>query len=354
MSPNSRQPGKAAWAARGFTLIEILVAMVILVLILTLLLNMVSQTTSVWRSTMGHIQQFQRAREAFQILTTRLSRATLNTYWDYKRDASGTPTQYIRQSELRFINGPCATLVGNVLGGASTTAASCPGQAVFFQAPGGISLSATDTLPGALSTWGYFVAYGNDTSYRPPVLAGLPTRYRFRLFELMEPSDQLTIYNYTSGLDSSNNAKNPSYTGTQWFQTAVGLGSARMRILAENVVALIVLPKLSADEDSTAAALAPNYSYDSTSTSAIATTDPKNQLPPLVQVILVVVEENSHVAWGPTPPNLGMATLFKDPTQQTSDLNTLESNLRNLGLKPHHFSLTVSLPASKWSTNQTQ
>ena len=290
MLPNSRQ-GRKALEAVGFTLVEILVAMVVLVLIMALLLSMLNQTTSMWRSTMGNVQEFQRAREAFEILTTRLSRATLNTYWGY--NTASTPETYYRESELRFLCGPCSTLVGT---GASS-APTYPGQAVFFQAPGGVPVSGTvSDLPGSLSTWGYYVAYGNDTNYRPSVLSGLPTRYRFRLFEMMEPSDQLTIYKYTSGV------QNLSYTATTWFTPDLSLGATRMRVLAENVVALIVLPKLSAGDDASGVQLAPFYAYDSTATSVATPSpvvtpaasagmlDPKNQLPPIVQVIMVVVE----------------------------------------------------------------
>jgi uncharacterized protein (TIGR02599 family) len=325
----------------------------VLALMVGMLMSMLTQTSFLWRSTMGHVQQFQRAREAFQILTTRLSDATLNTYWDYARDANGNPTQYIRQSELRFLCGQGATLVG-------PTALT---HAVFFQAPGGVTLSGSvNTLPGALSTWGYYVAYGSDANYRPPVLNGNPgppangiaPRYRYRLFEMMEPSDQLSIYNYTSGTNGSGASKNSTYTGTQWYQNALALGPARTRILAENVVAMILLPKLPEADDPTGTALAPSYSYDSTVGTSQAQTDPKNQLPPLVQVTLVVVEENSHVNWTATPPNVGLAGLFQSAAQETQDLNTLETNLRGIGLNPHHFSLTVSLPAAKWSTNQTQ
>ena len=48
-----------------------------------------------------------------------------------------------------------------------------------------------------------------------------------------------------------------------------------------------------------------------------------------------------------------MTTLFQNAANQLADLNTLEANLRGIGLHPHHYSLSVSLLASKWSTNQT-
>src|SRR5207249_4696774 len=98
-------------------------------------------------------------------------------------------------------------------------------------------------------------------------------RYRFRLMELMEPSDTLTLYTYTSGLTGTT-PKNSTYTGSEWFKTPLGLPAATRpaRALAENIVALVILPKLSlADQAAgvppyTDASLAPAYLYDSTGT----------------------------------------------------------------------------------------
>jgi uncharacterized protein (TIGR02599 family) len=361
---------------QSFTVIELLVATVILLLIVTLLLSMVNQTASIWTSTLGKSQQYERSRAAFEIITSRLSRATLNTYWDYSRDANGNPTEYIRQSELRFLSGQTLSLVAPVTVATSTTTSTAPnsnpGHAIFFQAPGGVSLANVDgTLPGSLNTWGYYVQYGSDQNFRPPFLNGIiPVHYRYRLFEVMEPSDQLTIYNYTSGTNTSGpnvgKPKNLTYTGEDWFQNAIKQGNVETRILADNVIALVILPKVSPDQDPTGTNLAPLYSYDSTLATnagvspAVAAAgaglyDPKNQLPPLVQVIMVVVEENSHVTWGSTAPNLGIQSqnLFQNAGNAQADVNTLETNLRTLGLHPHHFSLTVPLVASKWSTSQT-
>jgi uncharacterized protein (TIGR02599 family) len=343
MFPGDRQKTHAH-PRGGFSLLEALVACSILLLILTMLVTMVNQTTTLWSSTTGSVQDFQRSRQAFDILTNRVSQATLNTYWDYRNNASGVPIQYIRQSDLRFRCGPAATLVG--AGDASIN----PGQALFFQAPGGVCVSGSNnTLPGSLNTWGYFVEYGSDQAYRPDFLSGkIPERYRYRLFEMMEPSDQLTIYNYTSG--------NPAYTGTDWFVTPLAKPANR-RIIADNVVAMTLLPKLPPSEDPTDTELSSDYTYDTTGTSSIAAANPKNQLPPLVEIVIVVVDEHSaaRLSWTATPPNFGLDKLFSNASRQQrlEDLNTLEKSLRDSKLVPHRFTVTVPLRASKWSTLQT-
>ena len=124
----------ARWrsAPSAFTLVELLVSMTIVLLLLVVLVGMVNLTSSLWRGTNGHIEQFRQARAGFDSLTRRLSQSTLNTYLDYV-DANGrprtsvastadtvaafVPDHYARQSELRFISGP---------GLAGTTASAPP------------------------------------------------------------------------------------------------------------------------------------------------------------------------------------------------------------------------------------
>jgi len=340
----------AVQVANAFTLIEILVACTIMALLLVLLLSIVNQVTAMWANTTGSVQQFQRAREAFDIMTGRLSQATLNTFWDYRRAANGDPLDYVRQSELRFRSGEAAALVNG-------NGATYPSQAIFFQAPGGLSANGTVRLPGALSTWGYFIEYGSDKDYRPSFLNGkVPERYRFRLVEMMEPSDDLSIYQYTSGTNTLG-AKNLNYTGNEWYKLPFGVSSTK-RVLAENVVALVVLPKLPPGDDATGARLAPKYSYDTTETKGDADINPKNQLPPLIEVTIVAVDERgvARLHWESSTPNLGISTIFKDAekSQRLEDLNDLEDNLRDLGLTPRRFSVTVPLRGAKWSTQQTE
>lgn len=330
----------------GFSLVELLVATVLLLTILGMLVTMVNMTTYLWNSTTGGVKDFQRARQAFDILTGRLSQATLNTYWGYRYDDKGNPLEYVRLSELRFLSDQAASLTN-----ASVTVN--PGQGVFFQAPGGVCTSGTVGLPGTLNTWGYFIEYGSDSDYLPGFFAdentGIKERFRFRLVEIMEPKDKLSIYGHTSGVG------NLDYTGRDWIADVLAEPKWK-RIIAENVVALVLLPKLSPTETG-GQLLAPKYSYDSSSaTAGDALVNSKNQLPPLVEVSMLVVDEHSVArhSWTSTPPDLGLGSLFSDALKQKEDLDTLEAKLRAEGLQPQRFTITVPIRGAKWSTNQSK
>jgi uncharacterized protein (TIGR02599 family) len=340
------------WFVLGFTLVETLVSVFLLLLLLVIVASIVDSTSRSWRSGSARISQFRNSREAFDSITGQLSQATLNTYLDY--DNPNAPTRYVRQSELRFISGPASLLLP---GGNQLT------HAIFFQLPGGLSDQVN--LKNLLNTWGYFIEYGDDANIRPTVLQNLsppvPLRTRFRLMELMQPSQSLTIYNYTSGAYG--------YTGKDWYQPSV-LGSTTTRpvhVLAENVIALVFLPRFSEGEVSSggtyqagtvfpAYALAPNYLYDTTSELADPQLDPKNQLPPVLQVTLVAISEQSAIRMSSSDSaNLQneLAGLFQDASKYQNDLNqTLEPYLIQRGIDYRIFSANVSIRGAKWSTEQ--
>ena len=255
----------------GFTLVEVLVAGGIVVIIMGVLLAMTDQTQRLVKSTSSKVEQFQEARVAFESVTRRLSQATLNTFWDYQYDSAGLPTGYQRTAELRFHSGAMKDL--NPSGGPNGNLQ--PGHGVFFQAPLGMvddstNLNAMDHL---MNTWGYFLEIGSDSATFPAFLQNIVTpRKRYRLMELMEPSEKLSVYRYQNDI---NNQK--------WFKdslTKTGTnGSRPVRVLAENIVALVIMPRLSlADEKhinvdkganaTTAVPLppssTPSYTFDST------------------------------------------------------------------------------------------
>ncbi|MGB8356460.1 MAG: Verru_Chthon cassette protein C [Chthoniobacteraceae bacterium] len=371
----------------AFTLVETLVSLAIIALLLVILLSMTNQITALWTYTSGRGEQFRESREAFETITRRLSLATLNTYWDYA-DSSGnartsansstfTPVTYARQSELRFISGP----MGGSTSISGTTAppagASWPSQGVFFQAPRGVSEPGVSTLSGLysmLNTWGYFVEFGPDSSSRPgiPGLGDetrIPYKYRFRLCEMIQPANQLSIYQYTSGPSGS-----PTYTGIDWFSASLGGTSRPVHVLAENVIALVLLPKLASGDETaggyTDSSLAPNYLYDSTGTNmgaaqlADKNLNPKNQLPPIIQVTMVAVDEASYGRFqsGTTmPANLGLATLFQTAGSTTDntvpgyakDLQTLQNTLLANKINYRVFTSSIKIKGAKWSEDQT-
>jgi uncharacterized protein (TIGR02599 family) len=342
---------------KGFTLVELLISMVILTLLLMVLVSMTSATQRTWISTTGKIEQFRDAREAFDSITRKLSQATLNTYWDYHYPTgSTTPDGYVRQSELRFISGDTKTLTG---------ATNTPTHAIFFQAPlGFVNDTSYSDMENLLNTWGYFIEFADDSLARPDFINKMAhppgLHSRFRLMELMEPANSLTLYNAEVSAGG-----NSHYTATDWFTTPFKGSSPYtaatrpVRVLAENIVALVLLPKLTPEEDPTGILLCPKFSYDSTETndhndSAVnAGINWKNQLPPVIQVTMVAVDESSFNRFqsGSVQPAFAEG-LFADPAKYAIDLQTLQDNLRSHKINYRVFTTNVSIKSAKWSREQ--
>lgn len=326
----------------GFTLAEIMVATTILVIVMSILLQAISSMQKVTSVSTGTLVSFQEARFAYGEITRKLSKATLNTYWDY--DSTTTPTKYQRASELHFF---CGATGGYALFNSDP---SYPTHCLFFEAPLGKAQSSSYRgLDDLLNACGFYVQFGGDSNM-PSFLSSLvPQRWRFRLLEWQPPSEKLNIYAFTSG--------NPAYDLTGWIDLAA---SGSSRVLADNVVALIVLPKLSRQEDPSGAQLSANYAYDSR---APAATNPgRNQLPPLVQVVMVAIDEPSAAKLakrnGSAMPPLIPGSLFKNSAQLQADLAALESILsaapgnaagNTMPLNYIVMNSDVSIHASKWS-----
>ena len=124
-----RMPRTRRYSA-AFTLVEVLVAATILVVMVGFMIVVMDQTTRIWSGSSAKVEQFREARSAFERVSTRLSQATLNTYWAYDDDKK--PTRYLRQSELRFIAGSAPGLLGST--GPGNTSARVA-HTVFFNAP---------------------------------------------------------------------------------------------------------------------------------------------------------------------------------------------------------------------------
>ena len=336
-NPSSRRISREGFA--GFTILELLVAMAILSIIVVVLVGVTGKMGSLWRSSGSKVEQFRESRRAFESITRRISTSTLAPYLDYEYpggNTTSTPTRYVRKSDLRFFSAP--------VGVAGITAVPTKSHAIFFQAPLGFVDDRTNYggLEHLLNTWGYFVDYTSVTN--PSDSAQM--KYRFRLIEMREPSENLSVYRLTRG--------NNSYAGKEWFTIPAGVAANR-RVLADNVIALILRPMLSTADDSTGSLLAPNYLYDSTASSATASINPKNQIPPLIEVIMVVLDEQSagRVCIDSTAPDLGVSgTRFQSVSNLTTDLAALEAALVARNLKYQIFRTTLSLPGARWSTQQ--
>jgi uncharacterized protein (TIGR02599 family) len=355
----------------AFTLVELMVATTILIFICMILLSMTQMISKTWTSTTGKVEQFREAREAFESITRRLSQATLNTYWDYERDGSNNPTRYIRQSELRFVSGP-NIFTSNPF---PSTQFNIRNHAIFFQAPLGYATNRSyEILSNMLNTWGYYIRLADDSSFWPSFINSA-ARTRFRLMEMSEPSDSLTLYKFTSGKDAAGDSRNSGrsgtngYIGKDWYTVPLA-NAAYSRVLAKNIIALVFLPKFAAGERrSTGAlfaddALAPRYTYDTT-TNIVASPEinPKNQLPPVIQVTMVAIDENSAARMSITTRNLlrsRLANLFQtvgsvtDPTLPgyARDLKALQDWLVARNINYRTFTTSVSLKSAKWSREQ--
>ena len=355
--------------ASAFTLVEVLVSSVILAAILGFMVTVSDQTSRIMRSTTGKVEQFRDARTGFERITTRLSQATLNTYWDY--DSATAPTRYERRSELRFVSGDARTLLGD--NGSRHRLGHC----VFFNAP--LGLVETDTYRGlgnVLNTVGYFIEFGDDSLLRPDFITKdiVPLKWRWRLMEFAQPTEEFSVYRYTSG----NSGK--TYTATTWFKDAVNATDPTKqiaRVMVENVVALIITPRLPKAEEapsqggnSDTSPLAPDYRYDSTSPGPKGpggkpdnALNWKNQLPPIVQVTMVAIDEKSadRLALDDSKWDLpGVSAKFTSTANFTSDLsldsanvNSLEKKLIALKAQYRIFTTKVPIRGAKWSREQT-
>ena len=400
-------PPLAAVRQRAFTIVELLAATAVFIGLMLLLVTATNQTSELWRRSSSKIEQFQQARRGFESMTRRISQATLNTYWDYhyptnaagKPDRSKVPDGYMRQSELRFRSGRSEQLlagIGNLIR---------PTHAVFFQAPLGfvdddVALRTSKPeqshkpLNNLLNTWGYFLEINDDTELVPVFLRKtIPPRTRFRLMELMELSETVKIDDPTSEpVDPANpdkplypkdpNWDNPKYLG--WFTEPVKRRTP-VRVLAENVIALVILPRLTPQDEAARAKLTPAktellsplYDYDSKRLSnsaagivnpALKASDPelnpKNQLPPVVTVAMVAIDETSAqrlAAISGADPTLGLdlKDLFRDgkkmdndpqtPAPGDGDLAKLEAQLIAKRLNYRIFVSNIAIRGAKWS-----
>lgn len=331
---------------RGFSLLELLVATVVLSLILVVLFSILDTTTTLWARGSSRIQSFQEARAAYEAVTRKLSQATLNIYWAYDTNSAGDPAGYRRKSELQFVSGPSDKLLSSP--GTSRT------HSVFFVSHLGYTTNAAySTLQSTLNAGGYYIAFeSDDDANRPAFISGsVGSRSRFRLKEVWQPTESLSLYS---------NAPTAALPGA-WYSTN------QSATLAENIIALVIRPRLPEREDPTGSALVtkPGFVYNSaasnnytavSSTGASITGNTLHQLPPLVQVTMVAIDEKSaaRFANGQTPPDYGVTNwsqLFADPdpVQLAKDLQSLEAGLISNGITYQIFDSLVPIEGAKWS-----
>lgn len=212
---------------KGFTLVELLVAMSILAILLLLLTTLLDSVQKTYNYAENSISQFREARVAFDIITKNLGQASLNNYWDYHYE-NNRVTNYKRQSDLHF-----KTLRARELNGVDGQAF---GEAIFFQAPLGFS-SKFRNLNNLFNARGYYVVYGDDSDFVPKLIrSGREPRLRYRLMEYRPPAEENQVY--IDGDDERTKGAEPRYD--KWYQHDLREFS---HPLAENIIALVFLPE---------------------------------------------------------------------------------------------------------------
>jgi uncharacterized protein (TIGR02599 family) len=299
----------------GFTLVEVLVSSAVL----AMLLGMLAWATTFSLSTVGRaeakIDQFAAARAGFDRLTATLSQATLNTYWDYDKPAE--PTKYVRKSDLHFL----------------LEAGPRGGHAVYFQAP--LARGVQEGTAGLLNAVGYSVDFSENV-WRPRPRVTQP-RWRYRLMQGIQPSENLSVFN------------DPP-TSTRW-KTALGDPTQAAFPLAENVIAMVLWPRLPQSQDPQGTQLSPNFLYDSRAGTPVQSA----QLPPEIQVTLIVIDEASasRMDLGNLPPTVisnALAGRFALAADFERDLAAVQNQLTAAGVNHLVLSSSVVLRESKWST----
>ena len=412
----------------GFTLVEIMVSTALVVAIMVMMLGVVDQTQRLAQRSRGKTTQFQAARTAFDSMARRLSQATLNTYWRAQEMTIGAEKAdflFRRQSELQFLSGPTQRIFA-----ASSTLPNLnepvddnyPTHAMFFHAPIGFT-ERVDTSAGnqlefrslnsMLSAVGYFIEFGDDTE-KPEFLNSLqppyPSRLRYRLMELIVPGERFNIYSrpvdslkhsdprifdesgadgaYYLGMVTRDRRPIDSFVRPYWMKEALrrvgaspGHRFAYARTMAENVIGLIILPKVAAKDrvdynvsppatDPKALELAPYYEFDSWRVlSGTTETHPvtrvrldnrsrDNLLPPIIQLTMIAIDEPSAIRM-----NLGLTgkpTWFDGKFEKVNyevdyqnDIRDLEDDIKKDPKYPNVsyriFTTDVIIRGSKWS-----
>lgn len=339
---------------RAFTLIEMMVAMAVLVLLLVLVVSVMNSVSSMVRRSSGSIDALAGARAAFDQMSRTAAQATLNTYWDY--DDPLSPSVYLRTSDLQFLLRQNTQNAGY-------------GQELYFVAPETYATS-TDLLStsGLLNACAFYVQYTGSDKFRPSPIS--TQKYRYRLMFGLQPTEKLGLFNtgLTQGASTTTNRQilQAFWSAHAWTASLANGGVSSLAQyaapLADNVIALIVWPRLSGAEDPTGTTLSTDYSYDS-QLNAYTLTQGRQpltaaQLPPVLQVTMVAITENSALrldTGSSTPPSIienALQGKFTQVAKYQADLDALTAELARNHLEYKVFTTSVPLRESKWSRAQ--
>lgn len=320
---------------RAFTLMEMLVATTIFTIVLALSIGIFGQVSGVWRRSVEKVKSFQSARISFDLLTRNVGQANLNTYLDYV-DASdrfpadsgydNRPVRYARRSNLQFV---CASA-----GSGSTPGTPGTGTATFFQVPSGYegNSSKYTGLDNLLNACGYYIEFADDTTR--PGHTEPKARYRYRLMQLMVPTQENAIF------------KAPESDLRQWFED---YAATHAYPVAENIIALILIPRDPVNP------ISDDFEYDSREGERL---NPQpvtaNQMPPVVQVTMVAIDDNSALRLddGASEPGIIRGALsgkFIKVADFEKDMQDLKTALAEARINYQVFSSAVPIRESKWT-----
>lgn len=311
----------------GFSLLEVMVATAVLSILVAALGSATLFSVSTVSRADAKIDQFGAARAGFDRLTSTLSQATLNTYWDY--DNPSTPQKYERRSNLHFLIAKPDALP------AGPDAKPNWGQSVYFQAP--LARGNGGGATGLLNAVGYWVAFGDNNAWRPIHVTS--RRARYRLMQGVERTENLSVFNTTT---------------PNWAETLRKLPNLAPPTgafpLAENVVALLLWPRLPVAQDPKGTALSDNFLYDSKNGTPVQ----KAQMPPMIQITMVVIDEASaaRLENGVEEPGAIVDALgkrFEDPAKFEADLQSVQTQFASKGVQHLVLSAAVPLREGKWS-----
>ncbi|QIF05812.1 Verru_Chthon cassette protein C [Roseimicrobium sp. ORNL1] len=365
-----RRHSASLGAGAAFTLLEIMISTAIVSVLMLVCVSALDQTQKTWKFSQAKVEQYREARLAFEAITRNLSQATLNTYWDYYYQETGTneppqdstvqPGAYVRFSELQFRSGQASNLLGS-----GATPSDNPGHVVFFQAPLGLSQQYRE-LGTLLNARGYYVQFGSDVKDRPPFLAekGVPEKLRYRLMEYRPPAERPSL-----SLQGNAVYAKPD----TWYQQDRADVSEP---LADNIILLLVSPRVSEAMAETANRsatwIAPSYRYNSLDCDNSTITPEKVQilsdgtavqgtqhlLPPQVQITLVALDEPSAQRFAEQSANRSVDILgeagapFAIAADYDRDLSRLKDYLNGRRLNYRVFTSSVTMRSARWDSRQ--
>ena len=226
-----------------------------------MLVQMSKATGETWKKGLARAEEFRESRRAFEMVTRRLATATLNTYWDYEYPKGIDPANPLDRSADRLYAAIRVALPDPSDGECcDARRAITRAIGVFFQSPAA-SVDIADPFwtrrvsevgrPGAGDPAGraaeYLGLFPGGRGYHQDACRIFSRRtrqprYRSQLMEFREDATKLSVYKIKNTARSVND---------DWFTLPIAMtdGTRPAHIIAENIISLILRPRLSANDE---------------------------------------------------------------------------------------------------------